>query len=410
MKKRIENAIEQLFNVSTLLTELKHRLYELTTNLEEPTYIDRLFSSPKEERPADARLSDALQLNKEQVSIKLFFNEKEIKEMPKTFKKEFRQDGCTAHVRKIKSGKDTYIYEIRYRRNGYNISVSNKNLEVAKNKFVNALKTADNNAGKNVPTTFNAFAMYYFNNFRIKKVAKRTFQVDMSRYNLYLKPYFKEKSIKQITPIECQKLIDSLNECGKGKTADEVYSLLSIILKVAISHNIITKNPLNIVFHQKHQTEHGSALKRSEEAFFITALQGNKLLPVFALALYTGLRPNELYTAKIEGPFIVAKNSKRKNGKIEYKKIPITKMLAPYIKNGLPHIPYIETLRETVRSLLPGHKLYDLRTTFYTRCKECGISDYARDEFVGHSSGTLGDTYTDLSDEYLLKEGEKFYY
>jgi hypothetical protein len=34
---------------------------------------------------------------------------------------------------------------------------------------------------------------------------------------------------------------------------------------------------------------------------------------VFALALYTGLRPNEYNTAKIEGNFIVAVNSKRKN-------------------------------------------------------------------------------------------------
>ena len=56
---------------------------------------------------------------------------------------------------------------------------------------------------------------------------------------------------------------------------------------------------------------------------------------------------------------------------------------------------------------LPNHKLYDLRTTFYTRCDEYGVAAPARDEFVGHSGGALTNAYRDLSDEYLLKEGKK---
>ena len=69
-----------------------------------------------------------------------------------------------------------------------------------------------------------------------------------------------------------------------------------------------------------------------------------------------------------------------------------------------------EVIREKFKAVLPNHIVYDMRTTFYSRCKECGIADAARDEFVGHSLGALGNAYTDLSDEYLLKEGTKFYY
>ena len=132
---------------------------------------------------------------------------------------------------------------------------------------------------------------------------------------------------------------------------------------------------------------------------------------MFAVALYTGLRPNEFATARIESNFIVAVNSKRKNKKVEYKKIPVTPMLRPYL-DGVTELKFYipEVMRDKFKSILPEHKLYDLRTTFYTRCQECGIADVARMEFVGHSLGKLGNTYTDLSDEFLLKEGKKFDY
>lgn len=128
------------------------------------------------------------------------------------------------------------------------------------------------------------------------------------------------------------------------------------------------------------------------------------------IALYTGLRPNEYVTLRREGDMLVAKNSKRKNGKVEYKRIPVNPMLAPVI-GGMTEFtfPATQTLYKNLRKLL-GCTLYDLRTTFYTRCRECGVADAARDEMVGHSSGVLADTYTDLSDEYLMREARKIFY
>ena len=86
-------------------------------------------------------------------------------------------------------------------------------------------------------------------------------------------------------------------------------------------------------------------------------------------------------------------------------------MLAPYLMN-VPALKFYvaNRLREKFHTIFPARKLYDLRTTFYTRCCECGVADAARDEFVGHSHGALGNTYMDLSDEYLLKAGQKLNY
>ena len=161
-----------------------------------------------------------------------------------------------------------------------------------------------------------------------------------------------------------------------------------------------------MVNYTKHENEHGVALTKEEESKILTETKDITLRNALALGLYTGMRPNEYKTAKIDGKFIVAMNSKRKNEKIEYKKIPIIKMLEPYLKDGIKG-PTEKRLRSAIREVLPNHKLYDLRTTFYTRCTECGVAEPALKEFVGHSFGSLGNAYTDLSDEYLLKEGEK---
>lgn len=260
-----------------------------------------------------------------------------------------------------------------------------------------------------VPQTFNSFARYYFENFRKKKVAVQTFRCDLNRYNRYIEPHFGETFIKKITPENCQNLLDEIKSKGYGKTADEIYSLLSVIFKMAISHGIITRSPLGIVYHEKHEREHGSALTKQEENTLLTALKGSPYLSTVAVMLYTGLRPNELKTAIIDGKFIKAVNSKRKTKKVQYKRIPISVMLRPYLINGIKSAS-LNFLRELVRNILPNHKLYDLRTTFNTRLEECGVSQTAIKYFMGHSLGVLQDTYTDLSDEYLLKEGEKYNY
>ena len=86
-------------------------------------------------------------------------------------------------------------------------------------------------------------------------------------------------------------------------------------------------------------------------------------------------------------------------------------MLRPYLE-GVTELRFyrVEHIRDKMKEILPDHKLYDLRTTFYTRCQECGVAEIAHKEFVGHSLGILEKTYTDLSDAFLLKEGEKLNY
>ena len=342
------------------------------------------------------------------------FSAKELSLMPKTFRKEFRTQGCTAHVRKRRSGKNSWNYEIRYRRNGYNITASANNLDQAKHKFIEMLGSAEKcvkNKESTIPSTFDKFANYFFEKFYRRKVGQSTFRVAMSNYKNHVFPHFGDMPLKSITADKCQELLDRLIDEDKVRTEENVFTMLNMIFKAAVKHGVMAHNPIDMVFHTKHEREHGKALTKDEERKLLEQTAGTPYQLMFAIALYTGLRPNEYKTAVIDGDFVVANNSKRKNGKVESKKIPITPMLAPYLEgvNEL-HFTRLEQIRHKFNGILPDHKLYDLRTTFYTRCMECGVAEVATKTFVGHALGGMADTYTDLSDEFLYTEGQKLKY
>lgn len=338
----------------------------------------------------------------------LEFTQKEISSMPQKYRKMFRINKLRAYIRERRRG-NSVNYEVRCRMDGVNLSAGGTTKEEARAKFIEKLKALDSGTTPcKVPSFLEPFTRYYFEKFRKRKVADLTYRLDLARCKNHIFPVLGGKALRAVTPSDCQDLLDGFAARGMGKTADEVHSLLNQIFKCAIGHGIMTRNPLAMVVHTRHTREHGKALTKAQEA--ILAGWTSPYRVYLQIALYTGLRPNEYATLRREGDMLIAKNSKRKNGKVEYKRIPVNPMLAPVI-DGMTEFsfPPLKTLYKHLRELLDC-TLYDLRTTFYTRCRECGVADAARDEMVGHSSGVLADTYTDLSDEFLKNEAAKISY
>ena len=62
-----------------------------------------------------------------------------------------------------------------------------------------------------------------------------------------------------------------------------------------------------------------------------------------------------------------------------------------------------------MKVILPQHQLYDLRTTFQTRCISCKIDQIPIKLMMGHSLGKLGNAYTDVEQlkTFLLTEAKK---
>lgn len=381
---------------------------------------DDIIYSETEPFPRTQNLDNLIIEIKETVSDEkkedrsLMFTEKEIIQMPKNIRKFFRLQGHAVHVRKRTGGRYKCSYEIRYAKKPYDkrpISVSATTLAEAKARFIEKLNNTipQERTVPTIPTNFDAFSIFWFENFHKRKVGKETYEHNIKLFNRHIQKNFEQLKIKDINSVFLQRFLD--NAPGSGKTAKDLHSLLKQIFDCAVKHGLIKLNPIGMCFIKNYEQEHGIAISIEDEKKLLNAFSGTPYEVYFAIALYTGLRPCEYTSAIIVGDFIKAENHKRKGGKIEYKRIPINPMLRPHLQ-GVTEIkmPKSRVLNNRLKKVLPNHKPYDMRTTFQTRCTECGINETAIGVFMGNSIGKLKEAYTDLSDTFLLNEAEKLKY
>ena len=168
-----------------------------------------------------------------------------------------------------------------------------------------------------------------------------------------------------------------------------------MLFKAAIKHAVIEHNPMDMVFHTKHEREHGKALTKEEELKLLTETEGTPYQQMFAVALYTGLRPNEYKNAYIENGFIVANNSKRKNGKIELKKILYVEGLKDYVKiytedSARPILSLMSM--KSMEELLPASRFMRVHRSYIVQKEKIRVIDRGRIVF--------DKTYIPVSDSY----------
>lgn len=335
------------------------------------------------------------------------YSEEELKTMPKL------KDG---YFRKIKGG----YYQVRYRKNGYDIQFTSKKLYVVKEKFKEWVQKTNEEENATKPkltykqATFKEFTLKYFREVKKQNVIERTYNYFLRRLELHVFPTLGDLPIKSITPLKCQALLNTLLEDGKSRTAEDIKINLAEIFRAAIGERLITTNPMQFVKIPKHQRENGQALSSQEIEEFIAKSKSNPYHKIFMLYLYTGIRRNELHSAVFDENFITVACGKCKRGqKQKFRKIPIAKNLRqylPFTENDLKIENQV--LTDNFKKLCPTHHLYDLRHTFTTRTQESGITKTLVDLWTGHSNNKdmTAFVYTHFSDEYQLKEIEKLDY
>ncbi len=196
----------------------------------------------------------------------------------------------------------------------------------------------------------------------------------------------------------------------KPRKYEELRTLFNGIFKYAIASGLLTNNPVALIPFKKAERQSKDALPTDEIITFFENVKDSKYDNIrqgLYLLYFFGLRPCEIdEETHREGEFLITRNRKRKNGKIEYKKIPIPKQSKGYIDWERPLIFNCSNWkRDTlIKELLEEKTGYYFRHTFSTVCQEKVRPDIV-DIWMGDSPQRLvGKVYTHFSDKFMREQ------
>lgn len=350
----------------------------------------------------------------------LKFSKKEILQMPTVYQSIFAAGNLIVHYRLRKDG----VYEARFHRQGIDIEVSSKDFAVLKQKFIEKLRNFKvNHDGKaNVVKTFAEYAEEWLN---IKRVTTKpsTYAEYARMLNRDILPIFGNKPVLEIDRSALQSFLLTYVDNGTIRTADKLFLVLRCIFDV-VADDYCISSPMKKVIVPNYQSKKGSAFTYEEEQQLINYCLSNlnkDTSHALMVLLYTGLRRSELASLNvINGVWLECDTSKERMGKnVVKRKIPLT----PMMKRVLPYIDFekaknvnLSSLHTTMKRVFPQRHLHELRYTFITRCKECGVHGEVVMLWDGHEedktvhSSRIDRGYTDFSDKFMLREAEKVDY
>ena len=356
------------------------------------------------------------------VSSMIIFTQKEISKMPKTFKKEFIANGLAAHVLKRKKRKNAISFEIRYRRNGYNIHVTASTIEFAKEKFIKA--TLPENIEiyrKNAPPvkamekTIKSVGIEWLKS-KNGKIDPRTIRDYQMNCETRIFPVIGDIPIAKIRTNNITEIINN----AKGRVIETLQTIFKGIMKYAMANGDITFNPMDAVAFQKVARKKRRALTNEEEKTFFERIDLPEFAhykPFFLLQYYFGLRPWELRDTRFVGDFLISLNAKHEeDGELVYKKIPIPAQLKARMDTTQNIVCEHRTdvLNRIFKRIMQDEQVtqYFLRHTFSSTCKRFVTKSEVVDLWMGDSPEKLVDrVYTHFPDDFMQEQMElvKFY-
>lgn len=347
----------------------------------------------------------------------LQFSIEEISKMPKEFRKIFRTNKQTAHVRKKKSG----IYEIRIQIDGCRITASARYLDLAKERFIQKLREyTENGKRRQSQALLLSYVEQWLETVKKPFIKESTYKMYLQTFNAYVKPKFPGRTLASITQFELQHFINDFVQNGKNRTAQKIALLLSAVFDYAVDDGIIERSPMKRVVVARYEQESGQSLTREEERKLLAAFRSSPdvYAQAYVFMIYTGVRRSELASVELKDGWVHVVTSKQRKGvKEKVRRLPVS----PMLENVLPFIDVSAikalspgVLTKHVKDFLPAHHLHDLRHTFITRAQECGIKRELVSLWAGHAadSSITSTVYTHLeqNEEHQIAQMRLFSY
>lgn len=335
--------------------------------------------------------------------------------MPIEFQKIFTIQ-LPVYVRQKQNG----VYEARFRKFGFNISVSSVSYDELKGKFLALLAQqprVEEVAQK--PLLFSDVAARWLD-LKRPTIKENTLEHYEGVFSANLMPVLGGRMIGEIRQSDVQELINDYTAQGKWRTASKIWQTLKSIFDFAVGEELIQKSPMRMLRPPQYEERNGSALTNAEEREFLARLASSgcdgEIKDALRVLLYTGIRRSELATIRIEEGFITVVCAKVRKGFRERRRaIPVTPMLAAILPDmDMAKLRTVrpDALTQAMKRLMPEHHLHELRHTFITRCQECGVAREVVSVWAGHAAdGTqTSNVYTHFSKEFMLKEAQKVLY
>ena len=357
----------------------------------------------------------------QQGDFQTIFTEKEIATMPRKFRKIFRTNKQTAHVRR----KDGDVYEIRMQIDGHRITASAKYLDVAKERFIKKLREYNTHGAKEKShpeigaalslnkLSVTEYTLHYLETFKKPNVSQKYYENLCRIVNRHITPFFTDVPMQSITASQCQTLLNQLSADGKGRTCEEVKNILSWISSAAVVDKVLSADVMAHVQTIPHRRTIGKAIPREHVRAFLERTPQSKAELCLWLLIYTGMRPCELSTLVFdEQGFVSIQTAKKKKWEQpETRRIPLHPALSPYLEQIRTALPVALVLLERAfhRHFPAGYRLYDLRHTFTTIAQQSHCYKAWVDYVTGHKANgnTTDRVYTHWEDEWQRAEMAK---